>query len=167
MLMVEKEEGDCVGFGRASEVLPTTIQRWTTSDKLGIAYPLSLGRHSVWSALSLAQTFSAFCLYPPSGSFASLAHLLALRAHCPMRPLSCHAYSLYWPYITKRFELWRLLTSFCYAGSGLSLLFDLFMYHRTSVSLENESYLGRPDKYSWVILWLAVGIQVSTALQAE
>jgi hypothetical protein len=69
---------------------------------------------------------------------------------------------MYWPYVTKRFELWRLITSFCHAGTGLPLLFDLFMFHRTSVSLENESNLGKSDRYSWHVLWLAVGIQVSS-----
>lgn len=57
-------------------------------------------------------------------------------------------------------QLWRLVTSFLFAGSGLNLLFDAFLFHRTSASLENDTYLLDGAKYAWSLLWIAAGIQV-------
>lgn len=57
-------------------------------------------------------------------------------------------------------QLWRLVTSFLFAGSGLNLLFDAFLFHRTSASLETDTYLLDGAKYAWSLLWIAVGIQV-------
>lgn len=61
-------------------------------------------------------------------------------------------------------QLWRLVTSFLFAGSGLNLLFDAFLFHRTSASLETDTYLLDGAKYAWSLLWIAVGIQVRLPL---
>lgn len=57
-------------------------------------------------------------------------------------------------------QLWRLFTSFGYAGSGIPLLFDLFLFHRTSSQLEVETHLLDAAAYAWSVAFLAAGIQV-------
>lgn len=92
-------------------------------------------------------------------------------------------FGFYWPYLTKDFEvshklyslhrlnatdlsfvlavqLWRLATAFLYAGQGLPLLFDAFLFHRTSAGLETETYLLDSARYGWSLLWIAAFIQV-------
>lgn len=70
-------------------------------------------------------------------------------------------FSMHWPYITRDLQLWRLVTSFCFVGQGIAVLFDLFLVHRTSVSLETDTYLGDSAKYAWVLLLISTALQVS------
>ncbi|WAQ87643.1 hypothetical protein PtA15_8A549 [Puccinia triticina] len=61
-------------------------------------------------------------------------------------------------HIFQKFELWRILTPFFFAGSGLQLLFDLFLLYRNSIALETQSFAGRSADYAWTIICLMVAI---------
>lgn len=61
-------------------------------------------------------------------------------------------------HIVQRLQLWRIITPFFFAGSGLQLLFDLFLLYRNSIALETESYAGRSADYAWTIICLMVAI---------
>jgi len=61
-------------------------------------------------------------------------------------------------YVLKRLEIWRPFTSFFFAGTGLSLVFDCIMLYRTSDSLEGAFYGGRSADYAWQLLLNAFGI---------
>ncbi|MBW0480302.1 hypothetical protein O181_020017 [Austropuccinia psidii MF-1] len=55
-------------------------------------------------------------------------------------------------HVLKKLELWRIITSFFFAGSGLQLLFDLFLLYRNSMALETEAFAGRSADYAWTII---------------
>lgn len=64
-------------------------------------------------------------------------------------------------HILKKLELWRVITPFFFAGSGMQLLFDLFLLYRNSIALETQSFAGRSADYAWTIICL-MGAVVGT-----
>lgn len=61
-------------------------------------------------------------------------------------------------HIIDKLELWRIITPFFFAGSGLQLLFDSFLLYRNSVALETESFAGKSADYAWTIICLMAAI---------
>lgn len=57
--------------------------------------------------------------------------------------------------ITIQFEIWRILTSFCYAGKGIPLVFDLFMLFKNSSELEERHFLGKSAEYGKFLILLS------------
>jgi len=57
--------------------------------------------------------------------------------------------------IVKDWEVWRLVSGFCYGGKGIGLLFDTFLLYRNSVDLEERHFQGRTASYSepHVTIW--------------
>lgn len=45
--------------------------------------------------------------------------------------------------VTRDWQLWRLLTSFCFGGKGLAFVFDLFMMYRGLNDLEESHFRRR------------------------
>ena len=69
-----------------------------------------------------------------------------------------YPFVLYWPFITKRWEVYRLITCFLYAGKGIGLLFDLFFFFRNSTDLEGNTFFRRTSKYAWALFIMAAEI---------
>jgi hypothetical protein len=135
----------------------------------------------------MAEIMEGLRLIPPvtrhfmlAAAAVTLPALLAL--------VDLRRFGFYWPFVAKDFEvrsfvpsrplaleltiwlrlsapyspaqLWRLATAFLYAGKGLPLLFDAFLFHRTSAGLETDTYLLDSARYGWSLLWIAGFIQV-------
>ncbi|CAL1708629.1 unnamed protein product [Somion occarium] len=54
--------------------------------------------------------------------------------------------------VTKKFEIWRVFTSFFLGGSGINFIFDLIMLYRNSDQLESNNYVARSADYAWQLL---------------
>ncbi|KAL0212817.1 hypothetical protein RCL1_006443 [Eukaryota sp. TZLM3-RCL] len=58
----------------------------------------------------------------------------------------------------KKLQLWRLFTTFTFIGTDLlSVVFTLFTLYRTAITLEQQSYQGRPEDMLWMLL---IGISI-------
>ncbi|KAI0074993.1 DER1-domain-containing protein [Panus rudis PR-1116 ss-1] len=60
--------------------------------------------------------------------------------------------------VTRRFELWRVYTSFFLGGSGINYLFDFVMLYRNSDQLESSVFARKSADYAWQLLLAAAGI---------
>jgi len=54
--------------------------------------------------------------------------------------------------VFKKFEIWRLYTSFFYGGGGLEYIFSLVMLYRVTHELETKSYFLRSADFAWQLL---------------
>ncbi|KAL4243789.1 Derlin [Abortiporus biennis] len=61
-------------------------------------------------------------------------------------------------YVTKKFEVWRVFTSFFYGSTGINYLFDFIMLYRNSDQLESLHYARRSADYAWQLILAAGGI---------
>jgi len=60
--------------------------------------------------------------------------------------------------VTRKYEFWRIFTSFFLGSSGINYIFDIVMLYRNSDSLESSHYPGRSADYAWQLLLAAVSI---------
>jgi len=65
-----------------------------------------------------------------------------------------------WRRVRDRFEIWRAFTSFFFAGSGMSLIFDIAMLYRNSTALEEGHYSRRSADYAYHLILSAASIIV-------
>jgi len=77
---------------------------------------------------------------------------------CLLALVSPYQVVFYLPAIRQKLQLWRLITPFFYAGSGLSALFNVFFLFSTSRNLEDGLYRGRPADLSWALVCMSGGI---------
>ncbi|VDK47646.1 unnamed protein product [Cylicostephanus goldi] len=79
-----------------------------------------------------------------------------------------------WDLIVKRYQLWRLITSFCFFGSfGFSFMFNMIFTYRYCMMLEEGSFRGRRADFVYMrnfdgetcILVLFTGTNNSLILQ--
>jgi Derlin-2/3 len=68
--------------------------------------------------------------------------------------------------VFRKFEIWRLYTSFFYGGSGIMYIFELVMLYRTVHELETVSYSRRSADFAWQ-LFIAAGSIVAVTLPLE
>ncbi|TFY80979.1 hypothetical protein EWM64_g3037 [Hericium alpestre] len=61
-------------------------------------------------------------------------------------------------FVTKRWEIWRVWSSFFLGSSGINFIFDIAMLYRNSDALESGHFAGRSADYAWQLLLAAVGI---------
>ncbi|EYC32044.1 hypothetical protein Y032_0003g1369 [Ancylostoma ceylanicum] len=58
-----------------------------------------------------------------------------------------------WELIVKRYQFWRLLTSFCFFGSfGFSFMFNMIFTYRYCMMLEEGSFRGRRADFVYMFL---------------
>jgi len=74
--------------------------------------------------------------------------------------------------VLRRWEIWRIYTSFFYGGSGLQYIFDFVMLYRNSDQLESRTYLRRSADYAWQLLLasaaiLALNVPISSRLHTR
>ncbi|KAH9939857.1 DER1-domain-containing protein [Amylocystis lapponica] len=60
--------------------------------------------------------------------------------------------------VTRRFEVWRVFTSFFLGSSGINYIFDLVMLYRNSDQLESSHYARRSADYAWQLLLASLAI---------
>jgi len=84
------------------------------------------------------------------GSSLAVSLPVMLQLLSPYKVVFVHAY------VTQRFELWRVWSSFFYGGSGLNYLFELAMLYHNSNTLELGCYSESSLEYAWQ-LSLAAG----------
>ena len=58
-------------------------------------------------------------------------------------------FALSWPLVLSKFHLHRVFTCFFFGGSGLKLLFDVFLIFRNSTDLELNHFGRRTAAYTW------------------
>ncbi|KAF8871167.1 Der1-like family-domain-containing protein [Gymnopilus junonius] len=61
-------------------------------------------------------------------------------------------------YVFKKFQVWRLYTSFFLGGGGINYIFEFVMLFRAMNDLESRSYSGRSADLAWQLIWACVGI---------
>ncbi|KAI0634838.1 DER1-domain-containing protein [Trametes polyzona] len=61
-------------------------------------------------------------------------------------------------YVTRRFEVWRVFTSFFLGSSGINFIFDLAMLYRNSNELESTHYPHRSADYAWQLFLSGLAI---------
>ncbi|WVF69561.1 hypothetical protein IAT40_004339 [Kwoniella sp. CBS 6097] len=83
---------------------------------------------------------------------------------CLLRLISPASVAIIWPMITKRYEVWRPVTSFFYGGSGFPLLYDVFLIYRNSSSMERDLFRNDTAEYAWLHIMLAVFILLFNSL---
>ncbi|MCO5585310.1 hypothetical protein L7F22_039243 [Adiantum nelumboides] len=66
--------------------------------------------------------------------------------------LSPYVFFLWWPSVIGKFQVWRLFTSFFYGGSGIQLLFDIFLLLRNSTDLETNKFYRKTADYAWALI---------------
>ncbi|OJT03449.1 Derlin-2 [Trametes pubescens] len=52
-------------------------------------------------------------------------------------------------FVTQKFEIWRVFTSFFLGSSGINFIFDLAMLYRNSNELETTHFPRRSSDYAW------------------
>uniref|UniRef100_A0A1I7WAX9 Derlin n=1 Tax=Heterorhabditis bacteriophora TaxID=37862 RepID=A0A1I7WAX9_HETBA len=68
-----------------------------------------------------------------------------------------------WELIAKRYQIWRLITSFCFFGSfGFSFLFNMIFTYRYCMMLEEGSFRGR--RADFIYMFLLGGILMVSSL---
>ncbi|EIN08950.1 DER1-domain-containing protein [Punctularia strigosozonata HHB-11173 SS5] len=60
--------------------------------------------------------------------------------------------------VTKKWEIWRLWSSFFLGSSGINYIFDFVMLYRTSDGIESANYASRSADYAWHLLLSAISI---------
>jgi len=60
-------------------------------------------------------------------------------------------------FVTKRWEFWRVYTSFFLGESGMNFIFDLAMQYRNTAALESY-YDGRSADLAWQLLFASASI---------
>ncbi|CAP22042.2 Protein CBG00586 [Caenorhabditis briggsae] len=62
-----------------------------------------------------------------------------------------------WELIVRKYQFWRLITSFCFFGSfGFSFLFNMIFTYRYCMMLEEGSFRGRRADFVYMFLFGAV-----------
>ncbi|KAI0777205.1 DER1-domain-containing protein [Trametes elegans] len=60
--------------------------------------------------------------------------------------------------VTRRYEVWRVFTSFFLGSSGINFVFDLVMLYRNSDELESKHYIRRSADYAWQLFLAGLAI---------
>jgi len=60
--------------------------------------------------------------------------------------------------VTRRYEIWRVFTSFFLGSSGINYIFDLVMLYRNSNQLETTYYAHLSADYAWQLLFSGLAI---------
>ncbi|SGY21890.1 BQ5605_C016g08289 [Microbotryum silenes-dioicae] len=84
--------------------------------------------------------------------------VLAVTLPCLLQLLSPYKVIYVQALVFQKFELWRLVTSFLYGGSGLPLLFDTFMLFRGLNDLEESHFQRRTADFVWALIIIAGGV---------
>ncbi|VDB92350.1 unnamed protein product [Peniophora sp. CBMAI 1063] len=60
--------------------------------------------------------------------------------------------------VVKKFQIWRIWTSFFLGGGGINYIFELVMLYRNANMLESEYFPGRSDDLAWQLLVASAAI---------
>ncbi|WFD30987.1 hypothetical protein MSPP1_002014 [Malassezia sp. CBS 17886] len=77
---------------------------------------------------------------------------------CVVHLLAPYDVALLWPLVTRKWQLWRIGTSFLYGGDGLPLLLNTFFFYRASSDLEAPQLLGDSADYAWALMLIGAAI---------
>lgn len=82
----------------------------------------------------------------------------AITLPCILAITSPWRFALSWPLVIYKYHIHRIFTSFFYGGSGLKLLFDVFLLYRNSSDLELNHFGRRTADYTWSLLFMGTVI---------
>ncbi|EPQ29804.1 uncharacterized protein PFL1_02477 [Pseudozyma flocculosa PF-1] len=77
---------------------------------------------------------------------------------CLLAIMTPYKIMLSWPLVTRRYEIYRILTSFFFGGQGLAFLFDSFLLFRNSSDLELSHFARRTADYAWSLIVMGAAI---------
>jgi len=66
-----------------------------------------------------------------------------------------------WPWTVRKLQVWRLVTSFCIAGTGPEMLLNIFMLYRYSNDLEMIKFGSSTADYAFYLVFNCSLILVS------
>ncbi|TFK28487.1 DER1-domain-containing protein [Coprinopsis marcescibilis] len=98
---------------------------------------------------------------PPVTRFMSVS-TVGLTIPVLLNLLSPYQLLFVWSIITRKFQLWRLYTSFFLGSPGINFIFEVAMLYRTSNQLETGVYESRSGEYAWHLFLSAVALVIST-----
>ncbi|TDL22063.1 DER1-domain-containing protein [Rickenella mellea] len=107
--------------------------------------------------MSLSSFMDEIRKIPPVTRFLG-ASTLAVSLPVMLQLVSPYSVLFVKRFVVENFQLWRMYTSFFYAGSGITFLFEFIMLSRNSLSLETGHYPGRSADYAWQLLIAAFAI---------
>ncbi|KZP28358.1 DER1-domain-containing protein [Athelia psychrophila] len=114
----------------------------------------------------MAEIIAELLKIPPVTRFLC-ASSLAVSVPVNLGVVSAYKVVIIWELVTKKWEIWRVFTSFFLGGSGIAYLFDLMMLYncllssiasRNSNTLEETHFTGRSADYAWQLLVASSGI---------
>ncbi|PWZ01679.1 DER1-domain-containing protein [Testicularia cyperi] len=97
----------------------------------------------------------------PPVTRALLGATLAITLPVTLALTNVYNFALFWPHVRRTWQFYRIFTSFFYAGSGLTLVFDCFFLYRNSSDLELNHFGRRTADYAWSLLVMA-GVILAT-----
>lgn len=63
-----------------------------------------------------------------------------------------YTFLLWWPAVTRNWQIWRPFTAFFFGSGDIQLLFDIFMLLRNSTDLETNFFYRKTSEYTWALL---------------
>ena len=74
---------------------------------------------------------------------------------CSMKMTSPYDLALFWPWILKRWQWWRIMSAFLFPGLGLQMLYNGVFFHEMSRTIESSVFLGDTAEYAWSLMGIS------------
>lgn len=87
----------------------------------------------------------------PPVTRALLAGTLGVTLPTLVHLVNPYVFLLWWPAVTRQWQVWRPITAFFFGGSGLQLVFDVFLLFRNSTDLELNTFARQTTDYAWAL----------------
>ncbi|KAL5230244.1 hypothetical protein ABZP36_029020 [Zizania latifolia] len=102
-------------------------------------------------------------LPPISKAYGTLCFLTTVL--CQLQILTPGFLALYYPFVFKKFEIWRLFTSFFFLGKfSINFGIRLLMIARYGVQLEKGAFEKRTADFLWMMIFGAISLLVLSAI---
>ncbi|KAJ2341914.1 hypothetical protein GGF43_006059, partial [Coemansia sp. RSA 2618] len=75
---------------------------------------------------------------------------------CGMQLVPGYYVFLDWQSVTKKFQLWRLVTTFLTTGLSINGIIHMVMLYRHSIALEQGEFGGRTADYAWFVTFCMI-----------
>lgn len=72
-----------------------------------------------------------------------------------------YIFLLWWPYILRKQQFWRIFTPFFLSAGGIPFIFNVFFIGRNSLDLETNHFMRRTADYVWALLVIGSLIHIT------
>lgn len=92
----------------------------------------------------------------PPVSRALMFGMAATVLPCSLGMLSPYDLALVWPWVLKRWQWWRLVSTFLFSGVGVQVLYNAVFFYEMSRTIETSVFLNDTAEYLWSLLGMSV-----------